>query len=531
MSVEVLESWLRKRWLDYEPTRHMQGTYGLVFVLEAKKSNVFPQRFCVKTLNPEKLKPGGRDLKRLFEREMRLWLDIPHHYHVLPALGLEFASSTDLAGEFEVLPLVRMPFCDASLSACLKGEINMSLVDRLITLAQICSGLRWLYEHGIQGHGDLKPDNILLSDLRARFVLPDGQGFPSKAHYWQARITDLGWADIWTQGGGTYHAWRPYLAPERFRNTVVPEASDIFAVGVIACELFSGRHPAGDVTEVLAKKWNAKKWEAWATSETRDLEFQPASLRDLIEKALDPDPSVRPSASTLLSAICDILQQEYGLDLASQISIQDDQARKWDTASHRSWAAAEMARVGEAQLDESIKALETRLAELATGIDDRSAAKWLIVARMLQRLLHRRGNPSDVARVVALARETLDHLLVANRGIVGLVEEVYGADSQTLGITTEEVVFEFAHEAFTNLREAVTAGIGEQALLEIYRAPMDKLVSVVYSILHEYWLQKGIELDERAIGVLRQDGSLCAWWSVYWLQEDWHSRRAASSAA
>jgi|GEM_PF-4113298 len=83
MIVDVLEPWLRKRWPDYKPTRCMQGMYGLVFVLEAKENNVSPQRFCVKTLNPEKLKPGGRDLKRLFEREVRLWLNIPFHYHPL----------------------------------------------------------------------------------------------------------------------------------------------------------------------------------------------------------------------------------------------------------------------------------------------------------------------------------------------------------------------------------------------------------------------------------------------------------------
>ncbi len=87
----------------------------------------------------------------------------------------------------------------------------------------------------------------------------------------------------------------------------------------------------------------------------------------------------------------------------------------------------------------------------------------------------------------------------------------------------EEVVFEFAHEAFTNLREAVTTDIGEQALLETYHERMDKLLSVVYSTLREYWAQKGIELDERVIEVLREEGSLRAWWSVYWSQESWHS--------
>lgn len=522
--VESIKSWLCKRWPAYEPMRHIEGTYGLVFVVEAKESNVSPQRFCVKTLNPEKLKPGVHDLRRLFEREMRLWLNIPTHYHVLPALGLEFAPPPpNLASEFDVLPLVRMPFCDATLSVCVKDKIAMSPVDRLITLAQVCSGLQWLYKHGLQGHGDLKPDNILLSDLRPRFALPDGEGLPSKAHYWQARVADLGWADIWTQGGGSYHAWRPYLAPERFRNTVVPEASDIFAVGVIACELLSGKHPAGDVTEVLAKKWGVKKWEAWATSGPRNLEVRPLSLRDLFDRALAPDPSARPSASDLQSALCDILQQEHGLNLAPQLSVQDDQASEWDTTSHGSWAAVEMARVGAPQLDASIAELEARLAEFATGVDDRSAARWLVAARTLQQLLRLRRFPTDAARVAALAREALDLLLRADRSTTWLGAEVYGVGSDTLDIAPEEVVFEFAHEALTNLRETMAAGMGEQALLEPYRAPMNNLVSVVYNKLCKYWSQEGIELDERAVEVLRQDGSLGAWWSEYWSRRGWHS--------
>lgn len=488
MIVDIIGSWLRERWADdYEPKRYIYGTYGLVYILESKETTVSPHAFCVKTLNPEKLKPGGLDLKRLFEREMRLWLNIPFHYHVLPALGLEFAPPPEeLADAFEVLPLVRMPFCDANLSACIKGNIIMSPIDRLIILAQICSGLRWLYEHGLQGHGDLKPDNILLSDLRTRFALRDGEGYPTKLHYWQARITDLGWSDIWTQGGGTYHAWRPYLAPERFSNTVVPQASDIFALGVIACELLSGKHPAGDYTEVLAKKWGAKKWEKWAASGSRTLDLEPVSIRNLIERALAPDPQDRPSAFNLQSALCDIIQQEYELNLAPQFAAQDEQARNWDVTSHEAWAAEEMARLDENQLDHSITALERRLADLANPSDDRHAAKWLVIARTLQRLLRRRGHPKDIARVVALARDTLDLLLITNRGTTVLAEEVYGSNIKRLDISTEEFVFAFAREAFSNLREAVEAGIVEQALLEAYRPPMDKLFSFVYTKESEY---------------------------------------------
>lgn len=181
--------------------------------------------------------------------------------------------------------------------------------------------LQWLYKHGLQGHGDLKPDNILLSDLRTRFALPDEESFPSKTHYWQARVADLGRADIWTQGGGTYHAWRPYLAPEWFRNTVVPEASDIFALGIIACELLSGMHPGGDRTESLTKRWNAEKWEKWAESGPRVVNLQPATLRDVVLRCLAADPEYRPSANTLKTALCEILKHEYGMDLAPQLQV------------------------------------------------------------------------------------------------------------------------------------------------------------------------------------------------------------------
>src|SRR6516162_1535985 len=108
---------------------------------------------------------------------MRLWLGFPPHHHVLPALGLDFMRPPkELERQLETVPLVRMPYCECSLAAWLKNNDAIPLVDRLIALAQVCAGLEWLYKHGLQGHGDLKPDNILLRDLRNTFQLPE-EGF------------------------------------------------------------------------------------------------------------------------------------------------------------------------------------------------------------------------------------------------------------------------------------------------------------------------------------------------------------------
>ncbi len=475
MIVEALYSWLRQRWENYEPIKHIEGTYGLVFILEARETDVSPRKCCVKTLNPAKLKPGARDLKALFEREMRLWLSIPFHYNVLPALGLEFAPPPkEFADQFEVLPLMRMPFCDGSLAAWVKDQATVPPVDRLIALAQACSGLQWLYKHGLQGHGDLKPDNILLSDLRERFLLDEG-GFPSKLHPWQARVADLGWADIWSQGGGTYHAWRPYLAPERFRNTVVPEASDIYAFGVIACELFSGVHPAGDFTQVLAKKWRPDKWEAWAASTDRLIDIEPPQLRDLIVRCLSPDPSRRPRVSDLNAALCAILEESHGLHMARQLQVQDEFARALMLASHDSWTAEEMSRVNADQLDASIAQLESDFGEVGDTSSTEAIAKWLERGRSLQRLLLRRNCSADIARVVALAKATLDFLLLRD-GELDLRAQVYGKPV-IASLAPEEVTFEFANEAFANLRKATG---GDEAILEAYRVRLNELFRAAY---------------------------------------------------
>jgi len=462
--VDVLRSWLSLRFPEYEPTGHIEGTYGIVLILEAKEAtrgNVYPLKFCVKTWNPAKLKPTGHDLGGLFEREMRLWLSIPFHYHVLPALGLELSPPPEeLANQFEVLPLVRMPFCDFSLSACVKGDMAMPTSDRLMILAQTCSGLEWLYLNGLQeGHGDLKPDNILLKDLRSVFELEE-KGYPSKLHPWQAKVADLGWADIWCQGGGTYHAWRPYLAPERFNNEVVREASDVFALGVIACELFSGVHPGGDYTETLARKWNAKRWEKWATSGDRSVQITPPKLRDIILRCLTPDPRERPTLTDLKTAACDLLKEIYDLEVALQLSMQDEEARKLMSPLHDSWVGEEISPVSLEQLDISVSQMEKSLAAIPKPLCSENFGKWLIICRSLQRLLLRRCNQQDLDAVGHLAKLVIDLILGRGRQL-DLREEVYGKEL-VAHMDPDDVSLEFAMEALYNLKQ--TANIGEAEL-------------------------------------------------------------------
>ncbi|GLW34667.1 protein kinase domain-containing protein [Actinoplanes regularis] len=115
------------------------------------------------------------------------------------------------------------------------GGAGLAQAPRII--ADICGAVAYLHRKGWV-HGDLKPSNILL--------MPDGS----------ARLADFGLA---AQIDGT-HAYLPpggtsdYMPPERWaepvqsRGTVVRQTADLWALGVTACQLLTGRLPFPGVT-------------------------------------------------------------------------------------------------------------------------------------------------------------------------------------------------------------------------------------------------------------------------------------------
>ncbi|WP_433361171.1 serine/threonine protein kinase [Actinoplanes sp. CA-142083] len=124
-----------------------------------------------------------------------------------------------------------------SAAAALERAGGRGLPDAPRIIAEVCGALAHLHEAGWV-HGDLKPGNILL--------MPDGS----------ARLADFGLA---AHLDGT-HAYLPpggtsdYVPPERWSEPVrchgaaVRQTADIWAVGVAACQLLTGRLPFPGVT-------------------------------------------------------------------------------------------------------------------------------------------------------------------------------------------------------------------------------------------------------------------------------------------
>src|SRR5688500_1422588 len=114
-----------------------------------------------------------------------------------------------------------MEYVDGEDLASLLRRIGRFPEERGLELArQICAGLAAAHERGVV-HRDFKPANVML----------DGTG--------RVRITDFGLAGM---SGETLRAGTPaYMAPEQLSGSEVTPRSDLYALGLVLYEIFTGR--------------------------------------------------------------------------------------------------------------------------------------------------------------------------------------------------------------------------------------------------------------------------------------------------
>ena len=130
-------------------------------------------------------------------------------------------------GEAEGRLYLSMEFVDGeNLAASLK-RIGRFPQDKAVELArQLCAGIAAAHDQGVL-HRDLKPENILL----------DGRG--------KVRITDFGLAAAVDQvAGAEARSGTPaYMSPEQLAGGTVTHKSDLYSLGLVFYELFTGRKP------------------------------------------------------------------------------------------------------------------------------------------------------------------------------------------------------------------------------------------------------------------------------------------------
>jgi hypothetical protein len=131
-------------------------------------------------------------------------------------------------GEVEGTPYIVMEFLTGKdLDAMLKGDVPMSLAQKLDVVIQLCDGLGYAHEQGIV-HRDVKPGNVR--------VLEDGT----------VKILDFGiakFAQSSVTQSGMIMGTPSYMAPEQIMGKPVDGRADLFSVGVLMYELLSGQKP------------------------------------------------------------------------------------------------------------------------------------------------------------------------------------------------------------------------------------------------------------------------------------------------
>uniref|UniRef100_A0A7S2ZRX9 Protein kinase domain-containing protein n=1 Tax=Rhodosorus marinus TaxID=101924 RepID=A0A7S2ZRX9_9RHOD len=145
----------------------------------------------------------------------------------------------------------------------------------------ICEGLSYLHSHGVV-HGDLKPENILLDET------------------YTPCISDFGLSQKVRPGSnvsarkGTYR----YMAPEIVKQGAYSRRADVYSLGVLLCELFTGRVPYGE--------GNSRRLAMAASYKTLRPNLHGIAspvMAALIEECWNSDPARRPTMKAVLKDV------------------------------------------------------------------------------------------------------------------------------------------------------------------------------------------------------------------------------------
>ena len=220
---------------------------------------------------PKELEHDAAFLER-FHAEVRTARQVAHPnvcrvYDIVEADGRHFLT---------------MEYVDGEDLASLLRRIGQLPEGKALEVArQLCAGLAAIHERGVL-HRDLKPANVML----------DGHG--------RVRITDFGLALAAGEGGAGEIAGTPaYMAPEQFEGKPPTPQTDLYALGLIMYEAYTGK-----------RAFEASSFKEWQRKHTSTLPTAPSELDDDVEAAVDrailrcleKDPARRPSSARALAA-------------------------------------------------------------------------------------------------------------------------------------------------------------------------------------------------------------------------------------
>jgi serine/threonine protein kinase len=250
--------------------RSFEGGLGVVCVVEdlshrpTQGSNVFVLKF-------PKLLDHGQEAA--FRREASVWVMLGRHPAIIPALWVDFVGSR-LCVAAEFIPP------DAAGRSTLRDHLQgkpKPLRQVVRWTHQFLSGMLHAVDRGMTSHGDVKPENLMVS--------PDGD----------LQITDFGLAKSIYEREPTRGGTPAYMPSEQWLGGMLDQRSDLYAFGLILFELCFGRlpFPMGSVPALRDQHLRA----------TFDIPAHP--LKSLVSALLKADRDQRPTLAEAMSLLED----------------------------------------------------------------------------------------------------------------------------------------------------------------------------------------------------------------------------------
>lgn len=184
-------------------------------------------------------------------------------------------------GEHEGRTFLSMEYVDGEdLSSLLRriGRLPPAKANELAQ--QICAGLAAAHSRQIL-HRDLKPSNILV----------DGRG--------HAHITDFGLATRADEDTGEVAGTPAYMAPEQFQRDPATTRTDLYALGLVLYELYTGKRPFEGANFAECKQQHLQSIPPPPGETVSDLDSR---IENTILRCLEKDPAKRPLSAASVSA-------------------------------------------------------------------------------------------------------------------------------------------------------------------------------------------------------------------------------------
>lgn len=265
---------------DFEVIRVLGS--GSVATVYLAKERSLSRLVAIKVMDP--VVAADETARRRFEREARAAASLSDNPNIVAVH--RFGRLPDET------PYMVMRFVKGrTMEERLKAEGRLSVQQAIETLQSVADALALAHSKGFV-HRDVRPGNVLWDE--------EGN---------KALLTDFGIAAILATAGaegtrltmaGELIGNPEYLSPEQLLDKDLTEMADIYALGILGYELFTGEGPydARSRTDMV---------KAHLTMEPRDLQALrpevPSRVADMLRRCLAREPNHRPSAVDVLRTL------------------------------------------------------------------------------------------------------------------------------------------------------------------------------------------------------------------------------------